>query len=283
MAHAETDVNPQGRGRGLMPALLSCAYFLRSKHEKSPPARMARTRGTCPSPRIRNSVLRLPQVPYRDLADSLAAQPHCDLLTDRFRPPSVTAAPPGPGGDGRTAARTKDDGEFVFVFVSRAALYGSSEREAEMASVVGGAVVAAAAGGGGAGVGATPHVLAVDDSSVDRAIIAAILRSSRFRGAWLGGRLLGCTAAFSSCARARSFLQFLTAVESGKRALELLGKEPDVSMIITDYWMPEMTGYELLKKVKESSNLKQIPVVIMSSENVQTRISRYLLRIQSTG
>jgi hypothetical protein len=52
-----------------------------------------------------------------------------------------------------------------------------------MASVVGGAVVAAAAAGGG--LGATPHVLAVDDSSVDRAIIAAILRSSRFRGAWL--------------------------------------------------------------------------------------------------
>jgi CheY-like chemotaxis protein len=23
-----------------------------------------------------------------------------------------------------------------------------------------------------------------------------------------------------------------------------------VSLIITDYWMPEMTGYELLKKVK---------------------------------
>ncbi|KAJ1280060.1 hypothetical protein BS78_04G203500 [Paspalum vaginatum] len=117
-----------------------------------------------------------------------------------------------------------------------------------MASV-GGAVVAAGAGAGAGAVGATPHVLAVDDSSVDRAVIAAILRSSRFR---------------------------VTAVESGKRALELLGKEPNVSMIITDYWMPEMTGYELLKKVKESSNLKQIPVVIMSSENVPTRISRCL-------
>ncbi|XP_062217470.1 two-component response regulator ORR11-like [Phragmites australis] len=136
---------------------------------------------------------------------------------------------------------------------------------------------AAVAAGGGAG---TPHVLAVDDSSVDRAVIAAILRSSRFR---------------------------VTAVESGKRALELLGSEPNVSMIITDYWMPEMTGYELLKKVKvftclclttysihpapkflqsgafnsgiftqESSKLKQIPVVIMSSENVPTRISRCL-------
>lgn len=73
----------------------------------------------------------------------------------------------------------------------------------------------------------------------------------------------------------------VTAVDSGKRALELLGtvrftilllcslfsaafstvgdvvcvsfnlfQEPNVSMIITDYWMPEMTGYELLKKIK---------------------------------
>ncbi|KAF0931765.1 hypothetical protein E2562_005748 [Oryza meyeriana var. granulata] len=150
-----------------------------------------------------------------------------------------------------------------------------------------GAAMAAAAAGGGA-----PHVLAVDDSSVDRAVIAGILRSSRFR---------------------------VTAVDSGKRALELLGSEPNVSMIITDYWMPEMTGYELLKKVKvytcmpclccmafsfvqvaeslitliheifnlptqimhricmqESSQLKKIPVVIMSSENVPTRISRCL-------
>ncbi|WVZ86457.1 hypothetical protein U9M48_033228 [Paspalum notatum var. saurae] len=101
---------------------------------------------------------------------------------------------------------------------------------------------------GGLG-GEAPHVLAVDDSSVDRAVIAGILRSSKFR---------------------------VTAVDSGKRALELLGTEPNVSMIITDYWMPEMTGFELLKKVKESSSLKEIPVVIMSSENVPTRISRCL-------
>ncbi|KAE8807948.1 two-component response regulator ORR11 [Hordeum vulgare] len=117
-----------------------------------------------------------------------------------------------------------------------------------MSSVAGG-VVGTTAVLPGAGGGAPLHVLAVDDSSVDRAVISGILRSSRFR---------------------------VTAVDSGKRALELLGSEPNVSMIITDYWMPEMTGYELLKKVKESSTLKQIPVVIMSSENVPTRISRCL-------
>ena len=78
-----------------------------------------------------------------------------------------------------------------------------------------------------------------------------------------------------------TFADAVTAVDSGKRALEILGsvtallpdalfaclcldfhladehclflctiQEPNVSMIITDYWMPEMTGYDLLKKVK---------------------------------
>ncbi|KAL9664641.1 hypothetical protein QQ045_020046 [Rhodiola kirilowii] len=40
--------------------------------------------------------------------------------------------------------------------------------------------------------------------------------------------------------------------------------------------MPGMTGYELLKKIKESSTLREIPVVIMSSEKIVTRIDRCL-------
>jgi CheY-like chemotaxis protein len=32
--------------------------------------------------------------------------------------------------------------------------------------------------------------------------------------------------------------------------MPFLIQEPNVSMIITDYWMPEMTGYDLLKKIK---------------------------------
>ncbi|WOK94815.1 two-component response regulator ORR6-like [Canna indica] len=93
------------------------------------------------------------------------------------------------------------------------------------------------------------HVLAVDDSSVDRALIARLLRSSKYR---------------------------VTTVDSGKRALELLRLEPKINMIITDYWMPDMTGYELLKSVKESSKLREIPVILMSSENVPNRINRCL-------
>ncbi|TYK25534.1 two-component response regulator ORR9-like [Cucumis melo var. makuwa] len=40
--------------------------------------------------------------------------------------------------------------------------------------------------------------------------------------------------------------------------------------------MPGMTGFDLLKKVKESTSRRNIPVVIMSSENVPSRINRCL-------
>ncbi|XP_031478633.2 two-component response regulator ARR5-like isoform X3 [Nymphaea colorata] len=104
-----------------------------------------------------------------------------------------------------------------------------------------------------------PHVLAVDDSLVDRKVIERLLK-------------------ISSCR--------VTTVDSGRRALQFLGLDGEqkpvgvdglkVNLIITDYCMPGMNGFELLKKIKESSTFREIPVVIMSSENVVARIDRCL-------
>ncbi|KAH0922691.1 hypothetical protein HID58_022709 [Brassica napus] len=89
------------------------------------------------------------------------------------------------------------------------------------------------------------HVLAADDSIVDRKFIERLLR-------------------VSSCK--------VTVVDSATRALQYLGLDGNhsfdlkINLIMTDYSMPGMTGYELLKKIKESSAFREIPVVIMSSE-----------------
>lgn len=102
------------------------------------------------------------------------------------------------------------------------------------------------------------HVLAVDDSLIDRKLIERLLKTSSYH---------------------------VTTVDSGTKALEFLGwqedeplnhQEAEVNLVITDYCMPGMTGYDLLKKMKESSFLRNIPVVIMSSENVPSRINRCL-------
>ncbi|XP_065847426.1 two-component response regulator ARR17-like [Euphorbia lathyris] len=103
-----------------------------------------------------------------------------------------------------------------------------------------------------------PHVLAVDDSLIDRKVIERLLINSACK---------------------------VTTAENGTRALEFLGladgQNPihsglKVNLIITDYCMPGMTGYELLKRIKESPNMKEIPVIVVSSENVPTRIKQCL-------
>ncbi|XP_050235394.1 two-component response regulator ORR4-like isoform X1 [Mercurialis annua] len=122
------------------------------------------------------------------------------------------------------------------------------------------------------------HVLAVDDSILDRKLLERLLRVSSYQ---------------------------VTFVESGDKALEYLGlldnledNEPisapaspssssfnisqptqqegmKVNLIMTDYCMPGMSGYDLLKRVK-GSFWKDVPVVVMSSENIPSRISMCL-------
>lgn len=50
---------------------------------------------------------------------------------------------------------------------------------------------------------------------------------------------------------------------SGKYALDHLGKEETIDIVLTDYAMPEMNGIELLQKIRETH--KTIPVIIMTA------------------
>lgn len=55
--------------------------------------------------------------------------------------------------------------------------------------------------------------------------------------------------------------------ENGKIATSVLDQNPGkIDLIISDYNMPEMNGYELLKATKESPMHKNIPMILITSE-----------------
>ncbi|KAF5749344.1 Two-component response regulator [Tripterygium wilfordii] len=87
------------------------------------------------------------------------------------------------------------------------------------------------------------HVLAVDDSRMDRKLIERLLNISSYQ---------------------------VTTVDSGSKALEFLGLQEH------DQISPNTPSISPNNQQESSSPLRNIPVVIMSSENVPSRITRCL-------
>lgn len=53
--------------------------------------------------------------------------------------------------------------------------------------------------------------------------------------------------------------------DDGAEGLRLLGENPDVHMLITDWMMPEMDGLELCRKVRESEDKRYIYIIILTA------------------
>ena len=58
----------------------------------------------------------------------------------------------------------------------------------------------------------------------------------------------------------------ITEAENGKQALDILRKEGDFELIVSDWIMPEMTGIEFLKACKDDESVKKIPFVMVTAE-----------------
>lgn len=56
----------------------------------------------------------------------------------------------------------------------------------------------------------------------------------------------------------------LKVATTGERALELLSNEPNVDLILLDIEMPEMDGFEVLRKLKENHTTQNIPVIFVT-------------------
>ena len=84
----------------------------------------------------------------------------------------------------------------------------------------------------------------------------------------------------------------LLGASDGKEALALLSKEyVDVKLILSDWNMPIMNGYEFLKAVKSNNSFKHIPVIMITTEAEKSNINKaiqagaanYLLKPFNTG
>jgi CheY-like chemotaxis protein len=52
----------------------------------------------------------------------------------------------------------------------------------------------------------------------------------------------------------------------GRKALELLQKNPDVDLILMDIMMPYMDGYEAVKNIRKDPVLRHIPVIMLTAK-----------------
>lgn len=92
-------------------------------------------------------------------------------------------------------------------------------------------------------------VMVVDDSSTSRAHLSALLKTQRF---------------------------MVLEAKNGKHALEVLDSHPNVKLMITDYNMPVMDGFELISKVRARYSRDQMAIIGLSAYGTGLLSARFL-------
>ena len=60
--------------------------------------------------------------------------------------------------------------------------------------------------------------------------------------------------------------------EDGVEGWDVLDKNPDVDMLITDWNMPNMNGLELVKKVRADERFTDLPIIMVTTEGGKTEV-----------
>ena len=77
---------------------------------------------------------------------------------------------------------------------------------------------------------------------------------------------------FISFSLAAKGFEIITAAD-GMEALEQLPKE-NINLIITDLNMPNIDGFELIRSIRNNDDLKDIPIIILSSLTSREEIEK---------
>src|SRR4029078_6675151 len=64
--------------------------------------------------------------------------------------------------------------------------------------------------------------------------------------------------------------------ENGREALEVLAQNPDVHGVLMDVMMPEMNGYEAMRRLREDSRFAKLPVIALTAKAMKGERERCL-------
>ncbi|MDR6756492.1 PleD family two-component response regulator [Mycoplana sp. BE70] len=93
------------------------------------------------------------------------------------------------------------------------------------------------------------HVLIVDDSPTARALLTTRLKRYNFR---------------------------VSTADSGAAALSILKANPDIGLMVTDYNMPDIDGFELTRRIRTSIGSHQLRIIGVSSSTDRLLSARFL-------
>lgn len=88
-------------------------------------------------------------------------------------------------------------------------------------------------------------ILSVDDSAIIRKIIRSAVEVLKYE---------------------------LLEASDGEEAISILKKEDDIKLILLDWNMPGMNGYEFLKLAKSNNLFKNIPIMMVTTESEKENI-----------
>ena len=60
-------------------------------------------------------------------------------------------------------------------------------------------------------------------------------------------------------------MEVITAT-NGRSAIELIGKTPDLSMVLMDIMMPEMDGYETMREIRANPRFPLLPILALTAK-----------------
>lgn len=89
------------------------------------------------------------------------------------------------------------------------------------------------------------RILSVDDSAIIRKIIKSAVEALKYE---------------------------LLEAADGEEAISILKKEGNIKLILLDWNMPGMNGYDFLKLAKSDSSFKNIPIMMVTTESEKENI-----------